>query len=162
MKRTFVRLLVLLAVSALVSQGAGPRAAAAPQAATFTDNSTVPIDFIATSCTGEQVIISGESHVLIHATGTPSGHGTFKTHIQFQLSGESASGTRYVVNETVNGTETRDADFLPSTFTSVGHLNVISQGGGDNLSVRTVIHTTVNANGEITSTTFEFTTECHG
>ncbi len=159
MRRTFVRLLLLLAVSAgLVAQVA----TAAPQAATFTDNQTVPIDFIATSCTGEEVIISGESHVLVHGTGTPSGHGTFKTHIQFQLSGESASGTRYVVNEAVNTTETRDADFIPSTFTSTSHLNVISQGGEENLSVRTVIRTIINANGEITSTVLEFTTECRG
>jgi hypothetical protein len=159
MRRTFARLLLLLAVSAgLVSQGA----TAAPQTSTLTSNQTVPIDFIATSCTGEQVIISGESHVLVHGTGTPGGHGTLTTHIRFQLSGESASGTRYVVNETVNSTETRDADFPTSTFNSVSHLNVISQGGGDNLHVRNIFHTTINANGEITSTTFEFTTECNG
>ena len=160
MRRTSARLLTLLAAAAaLVFQQA---AGAAPQAATFTDNQTVPIEFIATSCSGEPVIINGESQLLYHATGTPSGHGVATTHISFQLSGESASGTRYVVNETVNSTETRDADFMPSTFTSVGHLNVVSQGGGENLLVRTTIHTTVNANGEITSTSFEFTTECRG
>jgi hypothetical protein len=149
--------------AASLSGAQGPRAAsAAPQAATFTDNMTVPIDFIATSCTGETVIISGDSHVVVHGTGTPSGQSVFRTHIQFQLSGESASGTRYVVNESVNFTETRDADGAPSTFTSAGHLNVISQGGAENLSARTLIHTTVNANGEITSVTFEFTTECRG
>jgi len=158
MSRTFARLLVLFAATAgLAFQGA-----AAPQAATFTDNTTVPIEFVATSCTGEPVVISGESHVLFHATGTPSGHGTATFHINFQLSGVSASGTRYVVNETVNSTETRDEDFIPSTFTSVGHLNVISEGGTENLAVRTIIHTTINANGEITSTTFEFMVECRG
>lgn len=160
MRRTFARVLTLLAATAaLVFQQA---AGAAPQAATFTDNTTVPVEFIATSCSGEPVIINGESHVVFHATGTPSGHGVAHFHINFQLSGESASGTRYVVNETVNSTETRDADFMPSTFSSVAHLNVVSQGGGENLRVRTTIHTTVNANGEITATSFEFTTECGG
>jgi len=163
MRRTSGRLLLLVAIAAaLVFQAAGPRASAAPQAVTFTDNTTVPIDFITTACTGETVIISGESHVLMHATGTPGGHGIVKLHINFQLSGDSASGTHYTVNETVNGTETRDLDTAPATFISISHLNAISAGGGDNLRVRTTIHTTVNANGEITSTSFEFTTECNG
>lgn len=160
MKITTARVLMLLAAAAaLVFQ---PAAAAAPQAATITDNQTVPVEFVATSCGGEQVVINGESHVVFHATGTPGGHQAAKFHINFQLSGESASGTHYVVNETVNSAETRDADGAPSTFTSVGHLNLVSTDGTENLRVRTTIHTTVNANGEITSTSFEFTTECSG
>ncbi|MDQ3806404.1 MAG: hypothetical protein M3416_21555 [Acidobacteriota bacterium] len=158
MRRTFARMLMLLAASAaLVFQGT----AAAPQASTITDNMTVPIDFIATSCTGETIIISGESHVVVHATGTPSGHGTFKTHIQFHLSGESPSGTLYNANETVESVET-GGDGTAFAFNSVGNLNLVSAGSEDNLIVRTRIHTTVNANGEITSTNFEFTVECQG
>ncbi|HWS55524.1 MAG TPA: hypothetical protein VN228_15405 [Pyrinomonadaceae bacterium] len=160
MRRTFARTLTILAAAAaLVFQQA---AAAAPQAATITDNATVPIEFITTSCSGEPVIINGESHVVFHATGTPGGQQVARFHINFRLSGESASGARYVVNETVNSTETRDADGAPSTFASVSHLNVVSTGGAENLRVRTTIHTTVNANGEITATSFEFTTECGG
>jgi hypothetical protein len=164
MRRTFARTLLLLAAAAaLVFQAAGPTpASAAPQASTITDNETVPVEFINTSCEGEPVILSGESHVVFHATGTPDGQQAVHFHINFQLSGEAASGTNYVVNETVNSTETRDADGAPSTFTSVGHLNVVSTDGTDNRYVRTIIHTTVNANGEITSVIFEFNTECHG
>ena len=157
MRRTFVTMLLVVAASAaLVLQGA-----AAPQASTFTDNETVPVEFINTSCQGEPVILTGESHVLFHATGTPSGQQATTFHINFQLSGEAASGTRYVVNETVSPTDTRDADGAPTTFTSSGHLNVVSTDGTDNRYVRTLIHTTVNANGEITSVIFEFETECH-
>ena len=160
MRRTSARMLMLLAAAAaLVFQNA----AAAPQAGTVTNNMTIPVEFINTSCGGEPVILNGESHVVFHATGTPGGQVVERFHVNFQLSGEAASGTTYVVNETVNSTQTRDvADSAPSTFTSIGHLNVVSQGGGDNRLVRTVIHTTVNANGEITSVTFEFTTECPG
>ena len=160
MRRTFVRLLLVAAVAAAATAWAAvPRAAA--QASTFTDSETVPVEFINTSCEGEPVILTGESHVVLHATGTPSGQQVFTFHINFQLSGEAASGTRYVVNETVSSTDTRDADGAPSTFTSVGHLNVVSTDGTDNRYVRTLIHTTVNANGEITSVIFEFETECH-
>jgi len=158
MRRTFVRLLLLVAAAAaLATQGVSAR-----QASTLTDNETVPIEFFAVSCTGEQVVINGTSHVVFHATGTPSGNGTATFHINFQLSGTSASGTRYVVNETVNSTETRDTELAPATFTSIGHLNVVSEGGAENLATRTIIHTTINADGEITSVIFEFETECRG
>jgi hypothetical protein len=158
MRRTVVRLLLLLTATAALAT----HVASARQTSTVTDNQTVPIDFITTTCTGEVVTISGESHVLFHATGTPSGHGVAQSHIDFQLSGVSASGVSYVVSETVNSTETRDADLMPSTFTSVGRLNVVSQGGADNLSLRTLIHTTINANGELTAIVFQFETECRG
>lgn len=128
---------------------------------TLTDNQTVPIDFIATSCNGETVIISGESHVLVHATATPSSNVTFTTHISFHLTGQTASGTIYHAEETVNSTETTSANGAYN-LTSVGQLHLISEGGTDNLTVQTIIHTTVNSNGEITSTTFEFQTQCQG
>lgn len=156
------RLLRLVALSAVLAlPGLLWPAPAGAQATTTTDNATVPIDFIATSCTGETVIISGESHVVTHLTSTPGGHSTLKIHIQFHLSGESASGTRYVANETVNSTETSSAGGA-HTVTSIGQLHLISQGSADNLVVRTTLHTTVNANGEITSTNFEFETDCQG
>jgi hypothetical protein len=137
---------------------APPRASA--QASVITDNRTVPIDFIATACNGETVIISGESHVVVHSTSNPN-HNTLKTHIQFHLSGTSASGTEYVANETVDSIENSSAGGA-QVLNSVGQLHLISQGGGDNLVVRTTIHTTVNANGEITALSFEFTTDCNG
>lgn len=160
MRRTIVRLFLVATVAALAAAGAlAPRAWA--QASTVTDNQTIPVEFINTSCGGEPVILTGEAHVVFHATGTPGGQQVERFHTNFQLSGEAASGTRYVVNETVNSTTTRDADGAPSAFTSVGHLNVVSTDGTDNRYVRTLIHTTINANGEITSVIFEFETECH-
>ena len=73
---------------------------------------------------------------------------------------EGTSGTRYVADETVNSITNGGTG--AQTFTSVGQLNLVSQGSTDNLVVRTTIHITVNANGEITSTSFEFTTDCRG
>jgi hypothetical protein len=158
-RRIFTPALLLACSLALAVSVATPRAAA--QASTITDNQTVPIDFIATACDGETVTITGESHVVVHATLTPAGTTNFVTHIQFQLSGVSASGVRYEANETVNTTSTSGAGGS-TTFNTVGQLHLISQGGADNLVVRTTIHVTVNANGEITATSFEFTTDCNG
>jgi hypothetical protein len=160
MKRRFFPTALLLACSLALSVSFAPPRAFA-QATTITDNQTVPIDFIATACNGETVTISGDSHVLIHATTTSDGHTTFKTHIQFHLSGTSASGIRYNANETVDSTEITSTG-AAQVLTSVGQLHLISQGGTDNLVVRTTIHVTVNANGQITSTSFEFTTDCNG
>jgi hypothetical protein len=159
MNRRFFATAILLACSlALCASVAPPRAAA--QAFTETDNQTVPIDFIATACNGETVIISGDSHVVVHLTSNPN-HTTFKTHIQFQLSGTSASGIKFNANETVDSIENTSTG-AAQVLNSVGQLHLISQGSTDNLVVRTTIHVTINANGEITATSFEFTTECNG
>jgi hypothetical protein len=158
-RRIFTPALLLACSLVLAVSVATPRAAA--QASVITDNQTVPIDFIATACNGETVTISGESHVVVHATNTPGGTSNFVTHIQFHLSGVSASGVRYNANETVNTTSTSGGNGS-TTFNSVGQLNLISQGNEDNLVIRTTSHVTVNANGEITATSFEFTTDCNG
>jgi hypothetical protein len=160
MKRIPTNLLTLIALLIAVACVAALAPKANAEASSTTENVTVPIDFIATSCSGETVTISGESHVLVHTT-TSDNHTTFETHIQFHLDGTSASGTRYIANETVDSitnTSTGGAQVLNST----GQLHLIAQGSADNLVVSTTIHVTVNANGEITSTSFEFTTNCNG
>ena len=157
-----LRLRLTLACSlslALAALAPPPRAAA--EAVTMTDNTDVPIDFTATACNGETVNISGDSHVVVHLTRNDN-HTTFETHIQFHLSGEGASGTRYVANETVDSIEQTPTDNGAQVLNSVGQLHLIAQGSADNLVVRTTIHTTVNANGQITATSFEFEVECQG
>jgi hypothetical protein len=152
--KTLIALLIAVACTVALAPTANA------QASSMTDNVTVPIDFIATSCSGETVTISGQSHVLVHTT-TNDNHTTFETHIQFHLNGTSAGGTRYIANEEVNSitnTSTNGAQ----VFNSTGQLHLIAQGSADNLVVRTTIHVTVNANGQITSTSFEFTTDCNG
>jgi hypothetical protein len=128
------------------------------QATVTNENLHVPIDTIITTCSGEEVIFVGESHVVQHSTGNGNAS-VGVVHINFHLEGTSASGTHYVVNEEVNGAEVFAA---ASSFTSEARLIAVAQGNADNLIVHTFIHTTTNANGEITSQTFEFESECHG
>lgn len=133
------------------------------QASVVTSNTEVPIEFFnADTCTGDQVTINGTSHLLFHANSSPGGHSNAKLEINFALQGVNAtSGTKYVVNETVTATTESSADGA-FVFNTVGHLNVISADGTDNLLVRTEIHATFNANGELTSSKFVFTVECRG
>lgn len=157
-----LRLRLILACSlslALAALTVPPRVAA--QATTTTDNVDVPIDFTATACNGETVNISGDSHIVVHVT-TNDNHTTLETHIQFHLSGEGTSGTQYVANETVDSIEQTPLDNGAHVLNSVGQLHLIAQGSADNLIVRTTIHTTVNANGQITATSFDFEVECQG
>lgn len=146
--------LVLLCV--LLTLAAAPLFA---QAVVLTENSTVPIEFTGTSCTGEPIIIFGESHLLVHAVGNPN-QSVFITHINFNLEGTTASGVHFVVNEAVNSTTTGTEPAGPFTFTSVGRLRAISTNSEENFYIDTVIHTTINANGEVTAMTFEFETRC--
>jgi hypothetical protein len=128
------------------------------QATVTQENLIVPIDFQITSCSGEVVTFTGESHVLQHSTANDNtGHAV--VHINFHLEGTGPSGTRYVVNEHVNGTINSGA---AGTFTSEARLVAVAQGSADNLVVHTFIHTTVNANGEVTAQSFEFETDCQG
>jgi hypothetical protein len=148
MKRVFT----LIALSALLSLSVYG------QATVTQENLIVPIDFLITACNGETVLFTGESHVLQHSTGNGNAS-AFTVHINFHLEGTSASGTHYIVNEHVNGHETVAG---ASMLTSEARLVAVAQGSEDNLIVHTFIHTTTNANGEVTSTTFEFESDCQG
>lgn len=128
------------------------------QASTVITNQRVEFDFLVTNCAGEPVVFLGEAHVVQQATGNQNGGHSF-VHINFSLQGESASGTRYVANEQLNGIEVVSG---ATVFQNSGHLNAISQGNEDNLHVHTTIHFTVNANGEVTAESFEFETDCNG
>ena len=164
MNRRILRLSLFFALSTtLTLAGLVPAAAVNPQATVIQTNTEVPIEFFSmNTCTGDTVTISGTSHVVFHATGTPSGNSTEKLEINFALQGVGApSGNQYVVNETVSSTTASHANGS-FVFNSVSHLNVISQGSADNLKVKLEWHTTFNSNGELTSSRFDFTVECEG
>lgn len=154
--------LFTLAVTLLLLASASPAETRA-QATAVTSSNRIPVEFFnANSCTGDQVTIEGTSHLLFHANGSEGGHSNAKLQINFALQGVSAaSGIKYVVNEVVT-TTTQSSTGGAFVFHTVGHLNVISQGGAENLKVRTEIHSTFNANGELTSSRFVFTVECRG
>lgn len=155
------RVILFVLTLALTGLSLPATPAAAQQATVIHTVTRVPIDFIATSCSGEEIIISGEQQIIFHSTTSANGDSTASTHIEFHLQGTSPNGTLYNANETVNGTEISHVNGQ-RTFQNVGQLNLVSQGGTDNLRGRTEIRTIVNSNGEVTSTTFEFTVECNG
>jgi hypothetical protein len=161
MQKRPARLLLFVALSIMLTT-AGQLRRVAAQATTFTDSETVPVEFVQTACNGETIQINGEGTVLLHLTASEGGQSVSRFLFRFHLEGLSVSGQQYIANEEVTSTFTGDPETGPFTFTSVGHLTLVAQGSADNLIVRTIMHTTINANGEITSVVFEFHVDCQG
>ena len=138
--------------------------AAAPDAQTVTDSVRVPISGTVFDCAGNPVTISGELHTVTHTTISSSGHVTTVFHLNQQLQGVSADGTRHVMNQQVQETITADTtDGFPVTQTFVIHSNLNNNDPNvPQLHVKATFHVTVNANGEITGTQLLIKEECQG
>ena len=106
-------------------------------------------------CSGELVQLSG----LIHFVSQTQQNGDIVGHFNYQaVTGLGLiSGTRYHVS-TID--QFHLAAPFPSSIYSVRSFRLISEGGADNLLVRSLFLITVNANGEIAVTIDELTTSC--
>ncbi|HYP54364.1 MAG TPA: hypothetical protein VEQ42_12525 [Pyrinomonadaceae bacterium] len=138
--------------------------AAAAQAQTTTDNITTPISGTVLDCAGNPVTLVGEVHILTHTTISDSGHFTIVSHLNQNLQGTSADGTRHVMNQQLQETITGDAvDGFPITQTFVIHSNLNNNDPNvPQLHIKALFHVTVNANGEITAARSEIKEECQG
>jgi len=90
----------------------------------------------------------------------PSGQIRVAAHQLLTAQGEGTSGTRYSFSDTLNSTFFFAPDSAPSVYTQITVDNVIAQGNAPNYQVHTTNHQTINANGEITANTLDFTAEC--
>ena len=162
-RKALIRIPVLTLASVLVC-GLIWSAAAAPQTQTTTDNTRVPIAGTVFDCAGNPVELVGEVHILTHTTISSSGQFTVVTHLDQNLQGTSADGTRHVMNQQLQETITGDAsDGFPLTQTFVIHSNLNNNDPGvPQLHIRAILHVTINANGEITSTQLIIKEECQG
>jgi hypothetical protein len=148
------------APAALAPEGTGPQFAAATETTinqTFdvTLNVFVPC---ANGGAGEWISVSGPLHDLFHETVNANGFHV-KTHDQPQgISGFGlVTGDKYQAT----GVTQFEANFtaaIEQTF--VNNFRMIGQGPGNNFSVHDNQHITVNANGDITSSHDNFTTDC--
>ena len=134
------------------------------QATTTTTNEDIPFTSSRLNpCNGDQVTFSGTLHV-VHTMTTDAGGGThLKTHLNYQdVTGTGLpSGINYrvgtVLNDVVN-----DEDGPQSTATVISTVKLIAPGPALNSFMRTVLHVTITATGEATSTVDEVSFECRG
>lgn len=136
-------------------------AEAAPSAATQHDRSRFPVSFPFTACNGEVVDFSGAAQVVIHSTVSGSGHVNLKIHQSLKASGTGReTGARYRATQTINESETFDADDAPHTFGHQHVVRVIGQGAVPDFRFDGHGVSTVNANGELVNYKFEPVSTC--
>ncbi len=143
---------------------AGAGSEALGQATTTTTNETVPFtSSLFNPCNGDTVTFSGNLHVVNTMTTDASGGTHLKTHINYQnVTGTGVpSGITYNVR-TVSNEVTNDADGPQSTATVISIVKLVAHGPALDFFLRNVLHVTVNANGQTTSTVQETSIECRG
>ena len=134
------------------------------QATTTTTNETIPFtNTLFNQCNGDQVTFSGNLHITNTMTTDANGGTHLKTHINYQnVTGTGTpSGSNYRVG-TVSNEVINDADGPQSSVTVISTVKLIAPGPLLKYFLRIVLHVTVNANGETTSTVEEMNVECRG
>jgi hypothetical protein len=153
-----------LALGALASAAAS-LAFAAPGMAAGAQSVTFPFDFtFSNTCTGEPIDLHGEEHVVVHGDfDQPGGTQHVVVHQNLQnVSGVGEfTGTHYRYIDTGKSTQ-QSTEGAAGVFVGEAQLKEVAQGNVINGMIKTVLHTTINANGEITSSFENFHVNCNG
>jgi hypothetical protein len=158
------RLLRATLFTLLLTAFAGAGHEAFGQATTTTTNENIPFTSnMLNPCNGDSVTFSGTLHIVNTLTIDGSGGTHLKTHTNYQdVTGTGApSGITYRVG-TVSNEIINDSDGPQSNVTSISTVKLISPGPALNTFLRIVLHITINANGQTTSTVQEVSAECRG
>lgn len=139
-------LAALALISALMSAGPSAAHGAVVTRSTFHSDFTVFND-----CTGEQVRIVGDVDTLTTSTVNDNViSGTF--HSVFKATGTGlTSGVQYQEVVVFNRAFETSLQNGEATVTQVGVIHVIAPGGGNDLLSPIFFHTTMDANGNVTS-----------
>lgn len=140
-------------------------AVAASQAAVTVHDYNMPDSItIVNPCNGESVPMSGTRDMMIRMTTTGSGRVNVGAHVTLDLTGVGATtGAKYVAHAEENVT------FNNETFTNGAVVEsflinqvIVAQGNAPNFYATDSGHITINANGEVTSSSFDNETRCQG
>jgi len=135
-----------------------------PARAEVTDNESIPFTQVlfvpcAADGAGEEVLVSGDLHILTSVTMDQSGGGHLRAHVQPQgISGVGlTTGDKYQAT----GGDHLETNFqFGREFTEVSNFRLIGQGPGNNFLVHQTIHFTINANGTLTTDVNHVSAEC--
>jgi hypothetical protein len=131
------------------------------QATTVTTNIRFPVDFTLTNqCTGEQIAFSGEAHILVQSSATPSGH--FKMTIHSNLQDVTGVGLTSGADFHFLSIATTSEESGPGVEVTIPvSFRIIGPGPGNNFLFHDSTHLTVNANGDVTAQVDNFSVTCH-
>ncbi len=158
MRTRFSYRLGVTTVLALALLGA---TAAAVQAST-TVNQWDPLNATTTgdTCIPQAITFTGKGHVLITYTQDANGGYSGTVHGNLaDVKGTDASGNTYTFLTELESSFTSNG---ASTFTAVGDQAIISHGQATNAYGHVLVHMTVDANGDLTSSMTVASISCRG
>jgi hypothetical protein len=118
----------------------------------LTMNAQLPVSFtFFDQCTGENVAVSGTVHIVSTSTATDSKlSGTFHSNLQATGIGQT-SGLAYQESVVANSRFETSLINGQAMQTFVGRITIVAPGAQNNQTSPIIMHTTMNANGEVTS-----------
>ena len=145
-----------VALAACAESAVAPVTETPAFAATTETSSTIePLDLIvfvdcAANGAGEDVVLRGKLHVLLHTTVSDNGIVHLRSHFQPQaLAGIGATtGDRYRGVGVTQDNLTVHPDGFPVSFSFINNFRMIGQGRGNNFQIHENTHVTINANGD--------------
>jgi hypothetical protein len=146
-----------LGVFVAVAGGSPPAMA---QASSITIVETVPFaDLFTGPCVGEAVALEGRTHIVTHLTFDANGGFHSSIHINTHAAGVGLdSGKRYHSSSVSSDVSNLQGAQVFSTSLT---LKVVGPGQGNNFTVTLLVHTTINANGTVTSEVNKFSESCN-
>jgi hypothetical protein len=160
---------VVLVISSSLFLGPAQATSALAQTVPVTTNIRFPVEveaFVpcANDGAGETVLLSATVHSLVHQSTDEAGGTHFLVHDNLQGAGGRGvvTGDRY---RGVSSSSTTSHNFdpfvgAPYGITFVQNTRFIGAGPGNNFTLLTRLHVTVNANDEVVRDFFEFTVKC--
>jgi hypothetical protein len=149
-----------LALASAVAAVLLPGAAAA-EVTPRHENFSFPFEFQGFNpCNGEEIEFNGRFSGTVTEVVQPSGQIRVAAHQLLTAQGVGTTGNRYSFSDTLNSTFFFAPDNAPTVYTQITVDNVISEGNAPNFLLHSTNHLTINANGEVTASTFEGWAEC--
>lgn len=156
------RMLALLALSLLALVSVGSQHVARAQATTVTSDASFPFTETAVTCDDVYVTLTGKMHVLAHVTTDAQGgrHATLQINTE-EVKGTDAAGNKYVSSAT-NNDSLNEAGMAgsQSEHTITTKFLLIGKGNLPDLLVKTTMHITINAEGEMTAEVTNVVAQC--
>ncbi len=145
----FLALFVFLSVSTMA------------QASSITTVEKIPLAGTFVSCT-EPVDWEGLMNLVFHMNTSDSGQVNFTIHANIKATGVGQlTGAKYTAFETGTFGERFDStDAAPYTITWTDNFNFNGRGSVPNFRAHLLVHTTINANGDMTSFRMVSTVDC--
>ena len=131
-----------------------------------TQNVKIPVeDFPAANlCNGDEIQLQGTLHLVMQGEFVEDAE---RQHVHGHLNSQKLtgvgvpSGALYNVNNISNTIANSRVDGANITTLEV-MMNVVSRASGENFQIQTVLHVTINANGETTTQFQNFHVHCSG